>query len=177
MYYWSRSAINGQFDSGEMIADFNSVGNEIVKRNPELAVRWAKYLAEKSSILGKYINDAFQAYTNKNWLSSIIYFIIIAESGFESANFNLAYLCEENPSEIATTLIEKECAYYFYNQSLQHNIKYSNGYALNKIGDYHFKKSVIALTHSDKNEYETDSAKAIELYISAFVRNEPQVRL
>ena len=173
MYYWSNSALRGQFDSGEMIADFNSFGNEIVKRDPKLGARWSRYLAEKSTILGKYINAAFQAYTNKEWLSSIFYFLIIAETGLETGNFNLAFVCEENPNKIATTLIEQECVYYFYNQSLQHDLNNPNGYALNKMGDYYYKKGLVDSNQANQ-EISGYTRKAMEFYILGYFHNEPQ---
>lgn len=66
-HYWSQAANKEQFDSQLKVAHFYAQGNEAMIRQPENAVIWSRFLAEKSSVLGKYLQKGILSYKDKNW--------------------------------------------------------------------------------------------------------------
>ena len=101
-------------------------------------------------------------------LSSLFYYLLAAEAGFEVGNFNLAYLFEEYQAEIADRLNLTNMSYHFYNQSIS-DVNQASGYALNKMGDYHY---VMAMKKS--SELDSSISMAAQLYAMAYVKGEPQ---
>ena len=97
-----------------------------------------------------------------------------ASAGLELGCFNIAYLCEQNPDNIVSDMFERECTWYYYNRSVSDHPKDATSYALNKMGDYYYYNG---LNRSDKmNQHlNSDLEKAVDFYISSYMKGEPQV--
>jgi hypothetical protein len=94
--------------------------------------------------------------------------LIAASTGVEIASFNIAYLCEEDPDKIVSTLFEKECIWRYYNQSVIVNANEAYGYSLTKMGDYHFERI-------NQLEFKENCKQASEYYALAYSKGERQV--
>lgn len=105
----------------------------------------------------------------------MLFYLMAASTGLETASFNIAYLCEEDPDKIVSRLFDKECVWRYYNQSVHADVNNAHGYALNKMGDYHYEQ---ALNNSrPKRQISNDISMAIEFYSKAYRRGDPQVFL
>ncbi|XP_077157605.1 protein sel-1 homolog 3 [Paroedura picta] len=104
-------------------------------RDPEMAVIWAKYVAEKNGYLGHVIRKALNAYLDSSWHEALLYYILSAETGIEVSQTNLAHLCEERPN-VAKRYFATDCVWRYYNFSVsQHN---APALAYLKVGDFYY---------------------------------------
>jgi len=133
-YY--RSASRGHIESCLQVAYFYNVGiKQFLPSNPNIAAKWAKFLSDKNPVMGEIIRQALQAFRKNQWAKSLFMYLSVAETGFEVASFNTAYLCQQNKEKIGS-VFKDECIWRFWNESASNNRPHP--YALNKMGDYHY---------------------------------------
>ncbi|ESN94215.1 hypothetical protein HELRODRAFT_189377 [Helobdella robusta] len=128
--FFSTSALRGNFDSGLLVAKYNMIGHPRTSR-------WARYLAEQNPSVGKLLKKGVKAFRKQNWSAALVYYLMAASSGVEVANFNLAFLCEEN-YDYLTSSMKKECVWRHYNLSSIRSNKKGNPHAWLKMADYHY---------------------------------------
>ncbi|KAJ6659376.1 hypothetical protein lerEdw1_019108 [Lerista edwardsae] len=104
-------------------------------RDPEKAVIWAKYVAEKNGYLGHVIRKALNAYLEMSWHEALLYYILSAETGLEVSQTNLAQLCEEQPN-VAKGYLATDCIWRYYNFSVYQSNAPSFAYL--KVGDFYY---------------------------------------
>merc|ERR1739838_522460 len=120
-YY--RAASRGHVESCLQVAFFYNVGIKgFLPANANLAVQWAKFLSDKNPMMGEIIRQALQAYRKKHWAKSLFMYLSVAETGFEVASFNTAYLCEEHKEFIEASFVT-ECVWRFWNESAHYGPK------------------------------------------------------
>lgn len=133
-YY--RAASRGHVESCLQVAYFYNVGiKNFLPSNPYVAAQWAKYLTDKNPVMGEIIRQALQAFRKQFWAKSLFMYLSVAETGFEVASFNTAFLCEENKEFIGESF-QQECMWRFWNESAHNNRPHPH--ALNKMGDYYY---------------------------------------
>ncbi|XP_070534886.1 protein sel-1 homolog 3-like isoform X2 [Ptychodera flava] len=161
--YFQRAAVNGHMDGGLVLSQFYNQGvQDYIERNPRFAVMWAKYIAEEyGSDLGKLLKQGVDSYLDQSWAKAYVYYLMAAESGLEVAQFNIAFLCDENYDSLTTSYIEKECALHFYNLSTMAGRPHPH--ALIKMGDYHWYGCT----------GKRDVSAAVDMYVKAAQANDP----
>ncbi|KAH9509263.1 Protein sel-1 3 [Bulinus truncatus] len=132
-YQWS--AIRNQVDAGAIYAFLLSRGTPSVPRDISMATDWARFVAEKNSLLGRPLRDAVLAFRDSNYDLSVFLYLMLADVGLEVASFNLAYLCEQNQGGV-TSFISKECEFRHYNLTVQREGNFVDSYSYLKMGDY-----------------------------------------
>lgn len=133
-YY--RAASRGHVESCLQVAYFYNIGiKNFLPSNPYMATQWAKYLSDKNPVMGEIIRQALQAFRKRYWAKSLFMYLSVAETGFEVASFNTAYLCEEHQEFIGDSF-QHECVWRFWNESAHHPRPHPH--ALNKMGDYYY---------------------------------------
>ncbi|XP_041918997.1 protein sel-1 homolog 3 isoform X1 [Alosa sapidissima] len=163
-HYFLKSAQRGHVDGAITLAEVWNKGiPNHMSRLPNHAVLWAKWASEQNGYLGRVLRKGLDAYFKEKWLMALIHYLMAAESGFASAQFNVAYLCEQNPGGFLTQAFVKQCMLRYYNLTIQS--EYPDRYALIKMGDL---LSVSNMT--DKK----DVTKAAEMYKLATLSGEPQ---
>uniref|UniRef100_A0A8C1MD79 Si:dkey-24p1.6 n=1 Tax=Cyprinus carpio TaxID=7962 RepID=A0A8C1MD79_CYPCA len=95
--YYLKSAQRGHINGGIELADIwiHGIPGRVARR-PADAVLWVKWASEQNGYLGTVLRNGLNAYFRGDWIMSLIYYLSAAESGFEAAQFNVAYLCELN---------------------------------------------------------------------------------
>uniref|UniRef100_A0A671SD00 Protein sel-1 homolog 3-like n=1 Tax=Sinocyclocheilus anshuiensis TaxID=1608454 RepID=A0A671SD00_9TELE len=95
--YYLKSAQRGHLNGGIELADIwiHGIPGQVARR-PADAVLWGKWASEQNGYLGTVLRNGLNAYFRGDWIMSLIYYLSAAESGFEAAQFNVAYLCELN---------------------------------------------------------------------------------
>ncbi|XP_031429173.1 protein sel-1 homolog 3 [Clupea harengus] len=163
-HYFLKSAQRGHVDGAINLAEIWNQGlpNQMMRR-PEHAVLWAKWASEQNGYLGTILRKGFDAYLKERWLMALVYYLMAAESGFASAQFNAAYLCEQNPGGFLTQAFVKQCMLRYYNLTIQSQDP--DAHALIKMGD---------LLSSRNATGQKDVAKAAEMYKLATLSGEPQ---
>ncbi|XP_039217465.1 protein sel-1 homolog 3 isoform X2 [Crotalus tigris] len=107
--YFYKAAEKGHLDGTLRCSQFYIAGNlPGFPRDPEKAVLWAKYVAEKNGYLGHVIQKALKAYLQLSWNEALLYYILSAETGIEVSQTNLAHLCEEKPGFFNLALLLEE---------------------------------------------------------------------
>uniref|UniRef100_A0A8P4K9E1 Si:dkey-24p1.6 n=1 Tax=Dicentrarchus labrax TaxID=13489 RepID=A0A8P4K9E1_DICLA len=128
-----------------------------VNRRPSDAVLWVKWTAEHNGYLGSVLRKALDSYLKND--ISLLYYMMAAECGYAAAQFNVAYLCEQN----TVSYLYINCTWRYYNLTIQS--QNPDTYALIKMGDLLYEG------HSDRQK---DCFSAAEMYMLAALRNEPQ---
>ncbi|KAJ7327057.1 hypothetical protein JRQ81_016816 [Phrynocephalus forsythii] len=134
--YFYKAAEKGHMEGTLRCSQYYITGNlASFPRDPEKAVIWAKYVAEKNGYLGHIIRKALNAYLELSWYEALLYYILSAETGIEVSQTNLAHLCEEKPN-LAKRYLASECVWRYYNLS----VSQSNAptFALLKVGDFYY---------------------------------------
>ncbi|XP_062408605.1 protein sel-1 homolog 3 [Sardina pilchardus] len=163
-HYFLKSAQRGHVDGAITVAELWHKGiPSHISRRPNHAVLWAKWASEQNGYLGRVLRKGLDAYLKAEWLMALIHYLMAAESGFASAQFNMAYLCEQNPGGVLTQAFVKQCMLRYYNLTIQS--EYPDAYALIKMGDL-----LSASNTTDKKAV----TKAAEMYKRAILRGEPQ---
>ncbi|KAE8295067.1 hypothetical protein D5F01_LYC05992 [Larimichthys crocea] len=85
-----------------------------------------------------------------------------AESGYTAAQFNVAYLCEQNTFGFLDPDFASDCMWRYYNLTIQS--KNPEPYALIRMGD---------LLYEGHDDRQKDLFSAAEMYTQAALRNEP----
>ncbi|XP_030047116.1 protein sel-1 homolog 3 isoform X2 [Microcaecilia unicolor] len=134
--YFHRASMDGHFEGAILCSHYYMMGSlENIPRDPEKAIIWAKQVAEQNGYLGHAIRKALDAYLEMSWHEALLYYILTAETGIETSQTNLAFLCEERP-ELAKRYLATDCVRRYYNFSvLQVN---APPFAYLKMGDLYY---------------------------------------
>uniref|UniRef100_A0A3Q1IED6 Uncharacterized protein n=1 Tax=Anabas testudineus TaxID=64144 RepID=A0A3Q1IED6_ANATE len=127
------------------------------------AVLWVKWAAEQNGYLGTILRKALDSYLRRDMFSSQLYYIIAAESGYAPAQFNVAYLCEQNTGYFLDPAFASHCVWRYYNLTIQS--PNPDTYALIRMGD---------LLYEGQGDGQKDISSAAEMYKQAALKNEPQ---
>ncbi|XP_069781125.1 protein sel-1 homolog 3-like isoform X2 [Narcine bancroftii] len=158
-YY--KAGSGGHFESLVRCSFFWSTGNfEFIPYNPKQAIHWARFVAEQNGFLGYSIRKAVNAYLQRSWSEALLYFLITAETGIESSQTNIAYLCEEKP-ELINNCVDYTWRYYNLS-AFQQN---AHPFVLVKMGDFYY--------YGHKS-HEKNIEQSIEMYASAALWNYSQ---
>nr|XP_056711082.1 protein sel-1 homolog 3 [Euleptes europaea] len=134
--YFRKAAEGGHMEGTLRCSLYYITGNlPSFPRDPEKAVIWAKYVAEKNGYLGHVIRKALNAYLDLSWHEAFLYYILSAETGIEVSQTNLAHLCEERPN-VAKRYLAMDCVWRYYNFSVYQNNAPSFAYL--KVGDIYY---------------------------------------
>ncbi|XP_072352621.1 protein sel-1 homolog 3-like isoform X1 [Scyliorhinus torazame] len=159
--YYYKAGSGGHFESVIRCSFYWSTGNfESIPHNPRMAVHWAKFVAEHNGFLGYIMRKAMHAYLQKSWNEALLYYLVTAETGIETSQTNVAYLCEEHP-ELASNSVDY--AWRYYNLSAFQLT--THPFVLIKMGDYYY--------YGHKN-HKRDITQSIEMYTSAALLNYSQ---
>ncbi|XP_070804831.1 LOW QUALITY PROTEIN: protein sel-1 homolog 3 [Pituophis catenifer annectens] len=134
--YFYKAAEKGHMEGTLHCSQFYITGNlPSFPRDPEKAVLWAKYVAEKNGHLGHVIQKALKAYLELSWNEALLYYILSAETGIEVSQTNLAHLCEEKPN-LTKRYFAADCVWKYYNLSISQSNAPSFAYL--KVGDFYY---------------------------------------
>ncbi|KAM6960529.1 protein sel-1 homolog 3 [Aplochiton taeniatus] len=162
--YYLKSAERGHINGAIQLADIWTTGIPgHVKRQPLGAVLWAKWAAENNGHLGLVLRTALNFYFEGNMLMALLYYLMAAESGYAAAQFNVAYLCEQNSGRFLDSSFAKQCMMRYYNLTVQS--KNPDSYALIRMGD---------LLYGGHEGRKRDVAVAADMYKQAALREDPQ---
>uniref|UniRef100_A0A3Q3EJG5 Protein sel-1 homolog 3-like n=1 Tax=Labrus bergylta TaxID=56723 RepID=A0A3Q3EJG5_9LABR len=161
--YYLKSAERGHIRGGILLAEIWTTGIPgRVKRRQADAVLWVKWAAEHNGYLGTILRKALDSYLKSDMFNSLLYYMMAAECGYAPAQFNVAYLCEQNTVDILDPGFASGCMWRYYNlttQSLN-----PDPYALIKMGD---------LLYEGGADVHKDLFSAAEVYTLAALRQEP----
>ncbi|KAH0616265.1 hypothetical protein JD844_027257 [Phrynosoma platyrhinos] len=134
--YFYKAAEGGHMEGTLRCSQYYMTGNlASFPRDPEKAVIWAKFVAEKNGYLGHVIRKALNAYLDLSWYEALLYYILAAETGNEVSQTNLAHLCEEK-KHLAKRYLATDCVWRYYNFSVfQSN---APTFAYLKVGDFYY---------------------------------------
>ncbi|XP_077396539.1 protein sel-1 homolog 3 isoform X2 [Festucalex cinctus] len=162
--YFVKAAERGHIRGAAEVADVWSTGLAgRVGRRPSDAVLWAKWAAEQNGYLGRVLRRALDAFLKSDLFVSLVYYMMAAELGVACAQFNAAYLCDQNQGDFLPPAVALYCKRRYYNLS-SHNQK-PEPYALLRMGDMWSEGLV------DGHKSLTSAA---DMYKRAALRNEPQ---
>ncbi|XP_068173865.1 protein sel-1 homolog 3 isoform X2 [Antennarius striatus] len=162
--YYLKSAQRGHIRGAVLLANIWNTGIPgRVKRRPSEAVLRAKQAAEQNGYLGTILRKALNSYLKNDMLNSLLYYMMAAESGYAAAQFNAAYLCENNAFGYLDPDFAASCMWRYYNLTIQS--QNPNTYALVRMGD---------LLYQGQGHKKKDLFSAAEKYTQAALRNEPQ---
>ncbi|XP_074535817.1 protein sel-1 homolog 3 [Halichoeres trimaculatus] len=162
--YYLKAAQRGQIRGAFQLAEIWTTGIPgHVNRRPLDAVLWVKWAAEHNGYLGRILRKALDSYLKSDMFISVLYYLMAAECGYAPAQFNVAYLCEQNPFSIMDPTSASSCMWRYYNLTLQS--QNPEPYALIKMGD---------LLYGGKADMPRDMFSAAKMYSHAALRKEPQ---
>ncbi|XP_044133916.1 protein sel-1 homolog 3-like [Bufo gargarizans] len=163
-YYYLRSAIRGHIDAAVHVSSFWIEGLPgVVDRLPYDAVMWTKWAGEQDGYLGATLRKALDDYLQNSWPGALLHYIEAAEAGFEVAQFNAAFICEDDPDGLVRRFMQIDCAWKYYNLST-HGER-PPAYAQIKMGDLFYTSHV---------RRKRNVAAAVEMYTAAALQREPQ---
>ncbi|XP_030599712.1 protein sel-1 homolog 3 [Archocentrus centrarchus] len=162
--YYLKSAERGNIRGGILIADIWTTGMPgFVNRHPSDAVLWVKWAAEHNGYLGSILRKALDAYLKNDMFMSLLYYLMAAESGYAAAQFNVAYLCEQNSGGFLDPVYASDCMWRYYNLTIQS--QNPNTYAFIRMGDLFYERR----GNRQKNLF-----SAVQMYTQAALRSNPQ---
>ncbi|KAL0973423.1 hypothetical protein UPYG_G00203400 [Umbra pygmaea] len=162
--YYLKSAQRGNIDGSIQLANVWTTGMPgRVSRRPADAVLWSKWTAEHNGHLGLVLRKALESYFKGDSFMALLYYLMAAESGFAAAQFNVAYLCEQNPRGFLNSTFAAQCMKRYYNLTIQSQVP--DPYALIRMGD---------LLYDSPERTRRDVVEAAEMYKQAALRNDPQ---
>ncbi|XP_077422495.1 protein sel-1 homolog 3 [Vanacampus margaritifer] len=162
--YFLKAAERGHIRGAAEVADVWSTGLAGgVGRRPSDAVLWAKWAAEQNGYLGRLLRRALDAFLKRDLLVSLVYYKMAAELGVACAQFNVAYLCDENQANFLPADVALHCKTRYY-ELCSRNPK-AEPYALLRMGDLWSE----GLVDGRKN-----LTSAADMYKRAALRDEPQ---
>ncbi|KAJ7995275.1 hypothetical protein DPEC_G00242850 [Dallia pectoralis] len=162
--YYLKSAQRGNVDGSILLANMWTTGiHGLVGRRPADAVLWTKWAAEHNGHLGMVLRTALDSYFKGDSLTALSYFLMAAESGFAAAQFNVAFICEQNPGGFLDPAFAVRCMRRYYNLTIQ--TQDPDPYALIRMGD---------LLREGQEARRGGVAAAAELYKRAALRDDPQ---
>ncbi|XP_068441517.1 protein sel-1 homolog 3 [Clinocottus analis] len=162
--YYLKSAERGHITGAIQLASIWTTGIPgCVYRRPSDALLWAKWAAEHNGYLGSILRKALDSYLKSDMFSSLLYYMVAAESGYSPAQFNVAYLCEQSVLASLDPSFASNCTWRYYNRTLQS--QNPDTYALIRMGD---------LLYEGQRDGQKDLFSAAAMYTLAAERNEPQ---
>nr|XP_040048705.1 protein sel-1 homolog 3 [Gasterosteus aculeatus aculeatus] len=162
--YYLKSAERGHIRGAIHLASIWTTGLPgCVHRRPSDALLWVKWAAEHNGYLGSVLRKALDLYLKGDMFSSLLYYMVAAESGYSPAQFNAAYLCEQNTLHFLDTSFASNCMWRYYNLTLQS--QNPDTYALIRMGD---------LLYEGRSDRQKELFSAAAMYTRAAVRNNPQ---
>ncbi|XP_017271766.3 protein sel-1 homolog 3 isoform X1 [Kryptolebias marmoratus] len=162
--YYLKSANRGHIRGGVLLADMWTTGIPgFVERRPSDAVLWVKWAADHNGYLGSVLRKALDSYLKGDIFSSLLFYTMAAESGYAPAQFNAAYLCEQNTGSFLDPAYATNCMWRYYNLTIQS--QNFDTYACIKMGD---------LLYEGSDGKQKDSFSAAQMYKLAALRNNPQ---
>ncbi|XP_054830572.1 protein sel-1 homolog 3-like [Eublepharis macularius] len=164
-HYFLKSASRGHTDGAVQLAAYFSRGIPgAVSRVPLNAVLWTKWVSEQNGFLGSVLRKSLDAYLQKSWPASLLYYLLAAEAGFEVAQFNLGFLCDQDPDGLVSRYMQVSCPWRYYNLSTFS--EQPAAYALLRMGDLFYGR------HPRKER--RDVQAAVQMYTAAALQQEPQ---
>ncbi|XP_074496568.1 protein sel-1 homolog 3 isoform X2 [Sebastes fasciatus] len=158
--YYRKSAERGHIRGAVHLASIWTTGIPgRVDRRPSDALLWVKWAAEHNGYLGSILRKALDSYLKSDMFCSLLYYLMAAECGYSPAQFNVAYLCEQNTLGFLDPAVASNCMWRYYNRTIQS--QNPDTYAFIRMGDL--------LCEGQKDLY-----SAAVMYTLAAVRNEPQ---
>ncbi|KAI3354110.1 hypothetical protein L3Q82_018660 [Scortum barcoo] len=162
--YFLRAAERGHIRGAVLLANIWITGiHGRVNRHPLDAVLWVKWAAEHNGYLGSILRKGLDSYLKSDMFSSLLYYMMAAESGYAAAQFNVAYLCEQNTLGFLDPAFASDCMWRYYNLTIQN--QNPDTYAFIRMGD---------LLYEGHGDGQRDLFSAAEMYKLAALRNEPQ---
>ncbi|XP_067363252.1 protein sel-1 homolog 3 [Channa argus] len=162
--YYLKSAEQGHIRAAVQLADIWTIGiPDLVNRHPSDAVLWVKWAAEHNGYLGTVLRKALDSYLKSDMFSSLLYYMMAAESGYAAAQFNVAYLCDQNTGGFLDPTFAAHCMWRYYNLTIQS--QKPDTYALVRMGD---------LLYEGQGDGQKDLFSAAEMYKQAALRKNPQ---
>ncbi|XP_069017333.1 protein sel-1 homolog 3 isoform X1 [Embiotoca jacksoni] len=162
--YYLKSAERGHIKGAIHLADIWTTGIPgLVNRRPSEAVLWVKWAAEHNGYLGSILRKALDSYLRNDLFTSLLYYVMAAESGYEAAQFNVAYLCEQNTGDFLDPAYASHCMWRYYNLTIQS--QNPDTYAFIRMGD---------LLYEGHGGRQKDLFSAAQMYTQAALRNNPQ---
>lgn len=162
--YYLKSAERGHIRGALLLANIWTTGIPgSVNRQPSDAVLWVKWAAEHNGYLGSVLRKALDSYLKSDMFNSLLYYLMAAECGYSPAQFNVAYLCEQNTLGFLDPAYASNCMWQYYNRTIQS--QNPDTYALNRMGDLYYEGQV---------DRQKDLFTAARMYTLAALRNEPQ---
>ncbi|XP_034557622.1 protein sel-1 homolog 3 [Notolabrus celidotus] len=163
--YYLKSAQRGHIRGAVQLADIWTTGIPgHVDRRPSDAVLWVKWAAEHNGYLGSILRRALDSYLKNDMFHSLLYYMVAAECGYAPAQFNVAYLCEQNKFfSILDPALASSCMWRYYNLTVQN--ENPDPYALIRMGD---------LLYEGQADMPGDLFSAAKMYSHAALRKEPQ---
>nr|XP_020472495.1 protein sel-1 homolog 3-like [Monopterus albus] len=167
--YYLKSGERGHIKGAMLTAHIWTTGIPgHINRRPLDAVLWAKWAAEHNGYLGTVLRKALDSYLKSDMFSALFYYMMAAESGYAAAQFNVAYLCEQNAvsyrhRNFLDPAFATHCMWRYYNMTIQS--QNPDTYALIRLGD---------LLYEGRGDGQKDLISAAEMYKLAALRNDPQ---
>lgn len=162
--YYLKAAERGNIRGAIQLAEIWTTGMPgYVHRRPEDAVLWTKWAAEHNGYLGSILRAALDSYLSSDMLTSLLFYMMAAESGYAPAQFNVAYLCEQHMLGFLDAEFASECTVKYYNLTIQS--QNPDPYAFTKLGD---------LMYEGWGRRQRDLISAAEMYSKAALSKEPQ---
>ncbi|RVE65008.1 hypothetical protein OJAV_G00131930 [Oryzias javanicus] len=162
--YYLKSANRGQIRGAVHLAEVWTTGIPgHVTRRPSDAVLWVKWAAEQNGYLGRILRKALDSHLLSDTFRSLLYYMIAAELGYAPAQFNVAYLCEQNAGSFLDPAFAKNCMLTYYNLTIQSES--SDTYALIRMGD---------LLYEGHDSRRRDLFSAAQMYTQAALKGNPQ---
>ncbi|XP_067424402.1 protein sel-1 homolog 3-like [Emydura macquarii macquarii] len=163
-YFWT-SATRGHVAGAVRLAVYLNRGIPgQLPRRPLSAVLWAKWVSEQNGYLGSVLRKALDAYLQQSWPAALLHYLMAAEAGFEVAQFNAGYLCDQDPDGLASRHLQLDCVWKYYNLSTCSQRPVS--YALIRMGDLFY-----AAPHRERTQ---DVQAAVRMYKAAALQQDPQ---
>ncbi|UJR27496.1 hypothetical protein I4U23_008780 [Adineta vaga] len=157
--YFSFAAQHGQIDSKLVVAHHNARGGHpVIIRNPWLAAIWSRYVAEESSVIGTTVRRALEAYRDRRWQTSFLFYVQAALAGVELGYFNAGYLCKDFKNETSFDCVEDFLNMYLMIHGDNLNI---DSYALLTVANYYQLKKV-------------NLTRVLQLYVHLYQIGDPQ---
>ncbi|XP_040902663.1 protein sel-1 homolog 3 [Toxotes jaculatrix] len=162
--YYLKSAERGNIRGALHLADIWTTGLPgYINRHPSDAVLWVKWAAEHNGYLGSVLRKGLDSYLRSDMFSSLLYFMMAAEAGYAAAQFNVAYLCEQNTGSFLDPAFASQCMRRYYNLTI--HSQNPDTYAFIRMGDLLYEGLV---------DGQKDLFSAAEMYKLAALRNDPQ---
>ncbi|XP_071806453.1 protein sel-1 homolog 3-like isoform X1 [Asterias amurensis] len=160
--YFQRAANKGHIDSAGVIGDIYNQGTKNMSRNSQQAASWSRLVGEQNPEIGMALRKGLDAYLSGSWGESIVYYMMVAETGLEVAQFNVAHLCEEDYDGVVSSFIRADCKWRYYNMSSHSRTPHIVSQL--KMGDYFY--------YGYNGEADNDTA--VMFYTMAAKKNDPQ---